>query len=139
MSGSRKLKVFDQLPIWLVELVALTLQYQVLPASSGVDKSNVWLVMSKPLSFQLVAIMRSEESKVSVVSNSTDHPPIETPAVDRFHANCGVLSGAGLIPVSIDHEPFRGLSGVGSEGTASEPGTYTKEISGLLVELAEFG
>ena len=83
--------------------------------------------------------MRSEESKESVVSNSTDHPPIETPLAVRFQANCGVLSGAGLIPVSTDHEPFRGLVGTGSEGTASEPGTYTNEISGLLVELAEFG
>ena len=139
MSGSRKLNVFDQLPIWLVELVALTLQYHVLPASSGVDKSKVWLVMSKPLSFQLVAIIRSGESKVFVVSSSIDQPPIETPLVDRFHANCGVLSGAGLIPVSTDHEPFSGLTGTGSEGTASEPGTYTKEISGRLVEAAVFG
>ena len=41
MSGSRKWNGSDQFPIWLVVLVALTLQYHVSPVSNCVDKLNV--------------------------------------------------------------------------------------------------
>ena len=87
MSGSRKWNGSDQFPIWFVALVALTLQYQVLPVSSVEVISNVWLVISKPVSVQLVAIIKSGELKVEVVSISMDQPPILTPAEDKFQDN----------------------------------------------------
>ena len=87
MSGSKKWNELDQFPIWFVELVALTLQCQVSPVSSELARSNVWLVMSNPVSVQLVAISRSDESKLADVSNSIDHPPIETPVDKKLHDN----------------------------------------------------
>ena len=90
MSGRRKWNVLDQFPIWLVVLVALTLQYQVLPVSNSSTRSKVLLLMSNPVSVQLVAIIRSGESKELDVSISTDHPPTVTPPDVKFQFNCGL-------------------------------------------------
>ena len=82
---------------------------------------------------------RSFESKFADVSNSIDQPPTAGPVVAKFHDNWGVSLGAGLTPESMDHEPLSGDCGTGSAGRASEPGTYTNEISGLLTGFALFG
>ena len=87
ISGSKKWNVLDQLPIWLVELVALTLQYQVFPVSNALFRSYVMLVMSNPVSVQLVDINKLEESKSTDVSISIDHPPTVTLDVVKFQDN----------------------------------------------------
>ena len=123
MSGNKKWNESDQFPIWLVSLVALTLQCHVYPVCNSDVMSYVWFVTSNPVSVQLVAIIKLAESKFEDVSISIDHPPIVTPVELMFQDNCGEVSGAGLIPLSTDQDPFRGAWGTGSEGSASEPGT----------------
>ena len=123
-SGNKKWKVSDQFPIWFVELVARTRQYHVFPVSSAVPEPlYVWLLMSNPVSVQLVTIIRLGESNVLVVSISTEYPPTVTPLAEKFQVRLGVVSGAMLIPVSTAQEPFVGVTGTGSDGSASEPGT----------------
>ena len=120
-------------------LVALTLQYQVLPKSSESLTLNVIPVTLNPEFVQLVAIIKSGELNSFVVSISTDQPPTPVFAAEYDQVSWGVSTGDGLIPVSTDQEPFRGATKTGSDGIASEPGTYTKETSGLFAELTLLG
>ena len=46
-----------------------------------------------------------------------------SPLAEKFQVRLGVVSGAMLIPVSTAQEPFVGVTGTGSDGNASEPGT----------------